>query len=425
MPSLVIVGAQWGDEAKGKIVDVLGDQAKVVVRYSGGNNAGHTVITGGQEYKFHLLPAGILHRDTLSILGGGMVICPKGLIDEIRETQSKKAELGRLLISPNAHVVLPYHRTLDVLEEAARGDSKIGTTSRGIGPCYTDKVHRMGIRMGDFVRPEVFRSRLKEVLEFKNRLITLLGGEALDLDTVYNEYRSYGEVLAPYVGDAEDELQEEVAKGSRVLFEGAQGTLLDLDHGTYPYVTSSHPIAGGACLGTGIGPRDITHVLGVAKAYCTRVGEGPFPTELLDETGHRIREAGKEYGTTTGRPRRCGWLDLTALRHACRLNSLSGIILTRVDILSGFAEVKASVGYKGLKNMPLLASDWEGLEPVYETLPGWEGNLRSARSWSDLPENLLKYISFIEDFTKTPVAILSVGPDRDETIIRRPDLIWG
>jgi adenylosuccinate synthase len=425
MPSLVIVGAQWGDEAKGKIVDVLGDQAKVVVRYSGGNNAGHTVITGGVEYKFHLLPAGILHRNTLSILGGGMVICPKGLIDEIRETQSKKAELGRLLISPSAHVVLPYHRTLDALEEAARGDSKIGTTSRGIGPCYTDKVHRMGIRMGDFVRPEVFRERLTEVLEIKNRLITLLGGDPLDLDAVYNEYRAYGEVLAPYVGDAEDELQEEVAQGSRILFEGAQGTLLDLDHGTYPYVTSSHPIAGGACLGTGIGPRDITHVLGVAKAYCTRVGEGPFPTELLDETGHRIREAGKEYGTTTGRPRRCGWLDLTALRQACRLNSLSGIILTRVDILSGFSEVKASVGYQGFKNMPLLASDWEGLQPMYQTFPGWDGNLRAARSWSDLPQNLLNYISFIEDFTKTPVAILSVGPDRDETIVRRPDLIWG
>jgi adenylosuccinate synthase len=425
MPSLVNVGAQWGDEAKGKIVDVLGDQAKVVVRYSGGNNAGHTVITGGVEYKFHLLPAGILHRNTLSILGGGMVICPKGLIDEIRETQSKKAELGRLLISPSAHVVLPYHRTLDALEEAARGDSKIGTTSRGIGPCYTDKVHRMGIRMGDFVRPEVFRERLTEVLEIKNRLITLLGGDPLDLDAVYNEYRAYGEVLAPYVGDAEDELQEEVAQGSRILFEGAQGTLLDLDHGTYPYVTSSHPIAGGACLGTGIGPRDITHVLGVAKAYCTRVGEGPFPTELLDETGHRIREAGKEYGTTTGRPRRCGWLDLTALRQACRLNSLSGIILTRVDILSGFSEVKASVGYQGFKNMPLLASDWEGLQPMYQTFPGWDGNLRAARSWSDLPQNLLNYISFIEDFTKTPVAILSVGPDRDETIVRRPDLIWG
>lgn len=425
MPTLVIVGAQWGDEAKGKIVDVLGDQAGLVVRYSGGNNAGHTVIFGGKEFKFHLLPAGILHPGSISILGSGMVICPKSLLEEIEATKAQQEELGGLMISPAAHVVFPYHRVLDGLEEAARGESKIGTTSRGIGPAYTDKVHRLGIRMGEFVRPDLFKARLKEVLSFKDKLIELLGGEPIPFDGLYEEYSRYAETLAPFVGDTELTLQKGVKAGQKVLFEGAQGAFLDLDHGTYPYVTSSHPIAGGACLGTGIGPRNIDSVLGVAKGYCTRVGEGPFPTELLDETGEQIRRQGHEYGTTTGRPRRCGWLDLQALRYSCRINSLSGLILTRLDVLSGIPELKVCVGYEGFEGMPLTTQDWADVKPVWRTFTGWEGNLRTCRSFEDLPAATQEYIKFVEEFTETPAAIISIGPDREETIIRRPDLIWG
>jgi adenylosuccinate synthase len=429
MSTLVIVGAQWGDEAKGKMVDVLGGDAQVVVRYSGGNNAGHTVITGGKTFKFHLVPAGILHRETLSILGGGMAICPKSLIDELAATRAQQADLGRLLVSPSAHVVFPYHRLLDTLEESARGANKIGTTSRGIGPCYTDKVQRTGIRMGDFVRPEAFRQRLAEVLEGKNRLIQLLGGEPFAFDALYDEYARYAEELAPLVCDTEVEVQKAVRDGSRVLFEGAQGAFLDLDHGTYPYVTSSHPIAGGACLGTGIGPRDIHGVLGVAKAYSTRVGEGPFPTELLDATGDRIREQGQEYGTTTGRPRRCGWLDLHALRASARINSLSGLILTRIDVLDGLPEVQAAVGYEldgqPLEGLPWSADDWARVKPRMVTLPGWEGPIGAARREVDLPREARDFIALVEAEVGVPAAILSIGPDRDQTIIRKPELIWG
>lgn len=428
MSTLVIVGAQWGDEAKGKMVDVLGSESDVVVRYSGGNNAGHTVITGGQTYKFHLLPAGILHPNVTAILGGGMAICPRSLIEELETTQQQKSELGKLMISPAAHIVMPYHRVLDQLEESARGDNKIGTTSRGIGPMYTDKVQRIGIRMSEFVDPDAFRDRLQHVLEFKNRLIELLGGEPMSFDSLYTEYCGYAEKLAPYVTDTETILQEAVEGGQQVLFEGAQGAFLDLDHGTYPYVTSSHPVAGGACLGTGVGPRAIQNVLGVCKAYSTRVGEGPFPTELLDEIGDTIRTQGHEFGTTTGRPRRCGWLDLAALRSSCRINSLSGLIVTRIDVLNGLSEVKASVAYevdgKRLKGMPLSSTDWAKATPVYETLPGWEGPISDVRRKEDLPIEAQRYVEFIEDHTKTPAAILSIGPDRDETIILRRDLLW-
>ncbi len=425
MATLVIVGAQWGDEAKGKIVDVLGSQASHVVRYSGGNNAGHTVITGGKTFKFHLIPAGILHPETISILGGGMALCPKSLLDEIHETRAQQPELGTLLISPAAHVVFPYHRLLDELEEGARGDNKIGTTSRGIGPMYTDKVQRIGIRMGEFVQPELFRERLGQVLEFKNRLITLLGGQPVDADALYNEYESYAQELAPLVRDTESLLQDAVRAGSRVLFEGAQGTFLDLDHGTYPYVTSSHPTAGGACLGTGIGPRDIDQVLGVCKSYNTRVGEGPFPTELTDEIGEQIRRQGHEFGTTTGRPRRCGWLDLVALRHSCRINSMSGLIVTRLDVLGGIDTLQLCVGYRGRSDIPSTTEDWHTVEPEYESMAGWSEDIQHIRRWEDLPETCRLYVERIEEFTGVPAAILSIGPDREETIIRRPDLVWG
>ena len=428
MPTLVIVGAQWGDEAKGKLVDVLGEQADVVVRYSGGNNAGHTVIVGPQEYKFHLIPAGILHPNTTAVLGAGMVVCPRSLLEELDRTKAQASEIGELRISAAAHVVFPYHRLLDQLEETARGANPIGTTSRGIGPAYQDKVGRFGIRMGELVEPEVSATRLRDVLAYKNRLLVMFGAEPLSFDTVYKEYQAYAERLRPLVGDTDVFVQNAVSSKKRVLFEGAQGTFLDLDSGTYPYVTSSHPTAAGACLGTGIGPRDINHVLAVAKAYTTRVGSGPFPTELDDAMGQRIREVGREYGTTTGRGRRCGWLDLVLLRHSARLNSLSGWVLTRLDVLSGFEPVRVCTSYRlhgeTIRHVPTNTHDFAAVEPVYEDLPGWQGDLRKARTWEDLPPTAQAYLRRIEEETGVPVAVVSIGPDRDETIVLRPDLIW-
>jgi len=429
MSTLVIVGAQWGDEAKGKIVDVLGADARYVVRYSGGNNAGHTVIIGDKEFKFHLLPAGILHPGATAVLASGMVIDPKGLLEELDRTRAQQSELGSLLISSAAHVVFPYHRRLDQLEEEARGNDRIGTTSRGIGPAYQDKVARIGIRMGEFVRADRFRQRLEDVVSVKNRMLQLFGEPPLNFEALYQEYSTYADRLRPFVADSDHVLQDAVARGDRVLFEGAQGAFLDLDAGTYPYVTSSHPLAGGACLGTGVGPRSIDGVLGVAKAYATRVGGGPFPTELLDETGDQIREQGHEYGTTTGRGRRCGWLDLVALRQSCRMNSLSGLIMTRLDVLCGFPRILAATGYRvrgeAINYLPSEADVLAEVVPVFQEFEGWDGDLRKAPRRADLPESLRHYLDFIEEYTETPIAILSVGPDRDQTLIERPELIWG
>jgi len=429
MATLVIVGAQWGDEAKGKIVDVLSADALYVVRYSGGNNAGHTVIVGEDTFKFHLLPAGILYPQVTAVLGGGMAICPKSLLEELDRTIAKRPEIGNLVVSPAAHVVFPYHRLLDQLEEEARGLNKIGTTSRGIGPCYTDKVQRNGIRIGEMVEPIVFERRLREVLAVKNQLLSMFGHPALDFDELHTEFQAYADRIRPYVRNIETDIQNAVRKGERVMFEGAQGTFLDLDHGTYPYVTSSHPVSAGACLGTGIGPRDINSVLGVCKAYTTRVGSGPFLSELTNEIGNQIREQGQEFGTTTGRPRRCGWLDLVALRHSSRVNSLSGLVLTRIDVLSGVGDLQVATAYKKdgnvLDHWPSCVHEWEGVEPVYETLPGWSGDIRGARKFEDLPQTAQNYVRFVEKFTETPAAILSIGPDRAETMILRPDLIWG
>ena len=340
-----------------------------------------------------------------------------------------RPELGELWISPAAHVVFPYHRSLDQLEEKARGDNKIGTTSRGIGPCYTDKVNRVGIRMGDFVQPDKFRESLRSVLSFKNKLMTLLGGEEMDFDTLYAEYSGYADQIRHMVRETEPTVQDAVHGGKRVLFEGAQGTFLDLDHGTYPYVTSSHPTAGGACLGTGIGPRSIDNVLGVCKAYSTRVGSGPFPTELHDETGEQIRRQGNEFGTVTGRPRRCGWLDLVALKHSSRINSMSGLVLTRLDVMAGVGDIKVATAYevdgKVINHVPSTPEEWEKAKPVFETLPGWTENICGARSWEDLPLNVQNYVRFVEKATETPAAILSIGPDRSETIILKEQLLWG
>jgi len=427
MATLVVVGAQWGDEAKGKLVDVLGSEADIVVRYSGGNNAGHTVITGGKEYKFQLIPAGILHPNVTAVLGGGMVVCPKGLLEELDRTRAQKGEIGQLKVSSAAHVVFPYHRLLDRLEEEHR-EHKLGTTSRGIGPAYQDKVARFGIRMGEFVKPEVFAPRLKEVLSFKNRLIKMFGEEPIDFDELFAEYSGYAEKIRPYVCDIEVLIQDAVEGGKRVLFEGAQGTFLDLDSGTYPFVTSGHPTAGGAVIGTGVGPRSIESVLGVCKAYTTRVGGGPFPTELLDATGERIREKGKEYGTVTGRGRRCGWLDLVLLKHSCRLNSINGLVVTRLDVLSGFDTLQVCTGYKldgkEITYVPSDISDLARIQPVYKEMKGWQQDLRSARAMKDLPDEARDYLAFMEDFTGVPIAVLSIGPDREETIMLKPDLIW-
>lgn len=429
MPTLVIVGAQWGDEAKGKLVDVLGSEASMVVRYSGGNNAGHTVIVSGEEFKFHLIPAGILHPGVTAILGGGMVIDPKSLLTELDRTREKRSQLGTLKISASAHVVLPYHAILDTLEESARGENKIGTTARGIGPAYQDKVGRFGIRMADFVHPERFRKRLQEVLAYKNTLLVALGGEPLEFEPIAEEYSAYAARIKEFVTDTDVLVATAVEAGERVLFEGAQGTFLDLDCGTYPYVTSSHPVAGGACLGTGIGPRRIDAVLGVCKAYTTRVGSGPFPTELLDETGEWIRQHGKEFGTTTGRGRRCGWLDLPILKHSSRLNSLSGWVVTRLDVLAGFESVKVCTGYRlggqEVTGVPQDTVALEQVEPIYRELPGWSGDLRSARTWDDLPPTAQSYLEFLEEYTGTPIAAISVGPDRAETIWKRRELVWG
>lgn len=428
MSTLVIVGAQWGDEAKGKIVDVLSSHADWVVRYSGGNNAGHTVIVGEQVFKFHLIPAGILHPGVTAVLGGGMVIDPAGLLKELSDLKAQRSEYGELRISASAHVVFPYHRMLDRLEEEARGENKIGTTSRGIGPAYQDKVARTGIRMGEFVNPEVFEHRLRDVLSYKNRLLQMFGESPLAFDELYAEYSGYADQLRDVVGDTEAALQEAVEQGKRVMFEGAQGTFLDLDTGTYPYVTSSHPVAGGACLGTGVGPRDIDSVLGVCKAYTTRVGSGPFPTELDNELGERIREQGQEYGTTTGRGRRCGWLDLVALRRSCKTNSLSGLVMTRLDVLRGFSEIKVCTGYKlhgePINYLPSRIDHFAAVEPVYETLPGWSEDLQQCRGIEDLPKSARKFLEFVENYTGTPVAMVSIGPEREQTIVPRRDLIW-
>jgi adenylosuccinate synthase len=428
MSSVVVVGAQWGDEAKGKLVDWLAGQADVVVRYGGGNNAGHTVLAGGQVYKFHTLPAGILHKHVKAVLAGGMVICPKSLIEEIERTRQASHEFGEIKISSAAHVIFPYHRLLDSLEEEARGSNPIGTTARGIGPAYQDKVARNGIRMGEFIRPEIFKKRLQEVLTAKNKLLSMFGRQPLSYEALLEEYMIYAKTLAPYVVDTEIIVQEAIDGGKKVLFEGAQGTLLDLDNGTYPYVTSSYPVAGGACLGTGIGPRDIRSVLGVCKAYTTRVGLGPLPTELFDERGNRIREQGQEYGTTTGRSRRCGWLDLVALKYACRVNSLTGLVLTRLDVLTGFEKIRAAVCYRvdgqEVSHFPQNLH-FSTVEPCYEEFEGWGEDIRSVRKIEELPSSARRYLEFIEDYTRTPIVVVSIGPDREETIVCKPEHTWG
>jgi adenylosuccinate synthase len=423
MANIVVVGAQWGDEAKGKLVDYLARDASMVVRYGGGNNAGHSVTVDGEEFKFHLVPSGILNPETICVVTDGVVIDPGVLVTEIAGLTARGISLHNLKISAGAHVIMPYHRRLDQLEEERRGEARIGTTGRGVGPAYVDKAARVGIRMGEFINPERFAARLRAILAEKNALLTkVFGVEALDADTILTEYGTYADTLRPYVHDTAGLVYKAARNGKGVIFEGAQGTLLDIDLGTYPYVTSSHPIAGGACVGTGVGPTQIDAVIGVAKSYTTRVGAGVFPTELLNGTGDYIRERGHEYGTTTGRPRRCGWLDTVVVRYAVQVNGLNCLSLGHLDVLTGLEEVKIGVAYKDgadetITDLPSDLPFRTDIMPVYETLPGWSEEISGARALNDLPGAARRYVERVQELAGVPVATLSVGPGREQTIV--------
>jgi adenylosuccinate synthase len=424
MANTVVVGAMWGDESKGKLIDYLAHDKDVVVRWGGGSNAGHTVVVDDQEYKLHLIPAGILHPETLCVVADGVVLDPASFVGEIAHLQSRGVTCENLKISGNAHLVLPYHRVLDELEEKRKGRKALGTTGRGIGPAYQDKAAREGIRMREFVNPSLFSERLREVLEFKNELLTKIYGVApLSADTMLEELLPHAEVLRPYVDDTALTVAHAARSGKKVLFEGAQATLLDIDLGTYPYVTSSHPSAGGACIGTGLGPTQIDQIIAVSKSYTTRVGAGAFPTELENEIGDRIRERGAEYGTTTGRPRRCGWLDGVALRYSAFVNGLTDLYLGHLDVLSGFDEVKIATAYRlDDRETEDFPSDQERLSrcsPVYRTLPGWSEDVSEITSYQDLPGNARRFVEVVEELIGVPITMVSTGRRRDQTIFRQ------
>lgn len=428
MPSIVVVGLQWGDEAKGKIVDYVSQSADIVVRFNGGNNAGHTVVVDDELYKFHTLPVGALNPGVTSVIADGVVIDPSVLVGELDTLEGRGFKVDSLKISGSAHVIMPWHKLFDRLEEERKGDRKIGTTGRGIGPCYADKVSRTGIRISELIDPEQFRARLRECLSLKNKiLMNVYGAEPIDEDTVYEEYSVYARRMAPYVADTACAIYEAAKAGKKIVFEGAHGTLLDIDHGTYPYVTSSHVVAGGACIGTGIGPTMIGRVIGVAKSYTTRVGEGWFPSELLDDTGSYIRERGKEYGTTTGRPRRCGWFDAVAVRLSSRVNSVDGIALISLDVLSGLEKVRICASYSVdgqiIQDFPTDPVLLGKCKPLYEEMPGWKEDISQAKCMDDLPQATRNYIARVEEVVGAPVAVVSVGRRRDQTIVLRPDLL--
>lgn len=423
MSAFIVLGAQWGDEGKGKMTDYLAESADVVVRFQGGNNAGHTVEVGDKQYKLHLIPSGILYDTKLNVIGNGVVVDPKALFEEIDYLKGVGVDVTpeKLMISDRAQLIMPYHKILDGIKEKARGKKDIGTTGKGIGPCYTDKMERSGIRVCDLMHKEVFEEKLKDNVDAKNDIITkIYGGDSLDFSAIYNEYLEYAERMRPFVKDISVEVFNNIKAGKKVLFEGAQGTLLDIDYGTYPYVTSSNTIAGGVCTGAGVGPTAITSAVGIAKAYTTRVGKGPFPTELFDETGDWIREKGHEYGVTTGRARRCGWLDLVILKTTARISGLTSFAVTKIDTLAGMEKVKVCTGYKFdgkvIDYVPASLEDLAKCEPIYEEFDGWDKSIENARSYNDLPENAKVYLKKIEEFTGTKISIVSVGPRRDQTI---------
>jgi len=428
MPTIVVVGMQWGDEAKGKIVDYVSQDADIVVRYNGGNNAGHTVVVDGEVFKFHTLPVGALNPRVTSVIADGVVIDPAVLVGELDSLAARGYKVENLRISGNAHVIMPYHKVLDRLEEEQKGAGKIGTTGRGIGPCYADKVSRTGIRMAELVDPDQFGTRLHQCIALKNKLLTrVYGAQPLNEADVFAEYETYAERLAPYVQDTAFFLHKCAKQGKKVVFEGAHGTLLDIDHGTYPYVTSSHTVAGGACIGTGLGPTMIHRVIGVAKSYTTRVGEGWFPTELQDETGDYIRERGKEYGTTTGRPRRCGWFDAVAVRLSARVNAADAMALISLDVISGLDKVRVCSAYRNDHRIicdfptdPVLLKE---CIPVYDEMPGWKEDISGARTLDDLPVYARDYLEHVSQAVGVPVALASVGRSREQTVVLRPELL--
>jgi len=425
MPVIAVVGAQWGDEGKGKIVDLLAERANLVARFSGGDNAGHTVINDYGEFKLHLVPSGIFYPHTVCLLGNGVVINPTVLIEELELLGKRGVDTSRFFISDRAHLIMPYHTLLDGLEEEARGGKAIGTTRKGIGPAFADKMARLGIRAGDLLDKEAFRERLKFILESKNALLTkVYRVSPLSLEEVYSTYCQFGERLAPYIRDLTIMLEEALARQQKVLLEGAQGALLDPDFGTYPYTTSSSPLAGGGCLGAGISPVKISQILGVFKSYCTRVGEGPMPTEILDETGDLIRERAHEYGTTTGRPRRCGWFDAVAARFSNRINGFTAATITRLDVLDILPKLKIGIGYEldgeQINFLPSNIATFARCRPIYEELEGWQTPTSDIRRYDALPAEARQYISRLEELISCPVKLISVGARREQIIEVEP-----
>jgi adenylosuccinate synthase len=424
MSNVAIIGAQWGDEGKGKIVDLFTDEADIVVRFQGGNNAGHTLVVNGDKTILHLVPSGALHPNKLCVIGNGVVVDPEILIEEIQALKARGHLIDdeQLRISEQAHVIMPYHKAIDLARERLRGKGKIGTTGRGIGPAYEDKVARVGIRFVDLLEEDTFREKLQRNIEEKNfYLKAILKEKALDFDKIHTSYGRYREKLRKYVTNTGLLLDREMRAGRRVLFEGAQGTLLDVDHGTYPFVTSSSTITGGACSGSGVGPQNIQQVIGISKAYTTRVGSGPFPTELDGPDGETLRREGAEFGATTGRSRRCGWFDAVGVRHAVRMNGMTGIALTKLDVLTGCKKIPICTAYKYdgevLREFPASSKVMQGAQPLYEDMEGWEAPLDDAREFSDLPLSAQKYVRRIEEVIGTEIILVSVGPGREQTIL--------
>jgi adenylosuccinate synthase len=422
MTAIALLGAQWGDEGKGKATDLLGEKVDYVVRYQGGNNAGHTVVIGDQKYALHLLPSGILSPRVIPVIGNGVVIDPSVLFSEINGLNERGIDTSRLKISFNAHLITPYHRTIDKVSERFLGKSKIGTTGRGIGPAYADKINRIGIRVQDLFDPSILRQKVEGALRDKNQvLIKVFNRKGLEVDEIVEEYLKYADLFAPYVDDTALLLNRALDQGKNVLLEGSQGTLLDVDHGTYPFVTSSNPTAGGACTGSGIGPTRISRVIGIIKAYTTRVGSGPFPTELFDEDGEKLRSIGGEVGVTTGRARRCGWYDALIARYAVRVNGLTDLFLTKLDVLTGWEKIPVCVAYevdgKRIDELPASQSDFHHAKPVYEYLPGWSEDISKAKSLDQLPVNARAYVKYLEEISGAPVSAVGVGAERDETIL--------
>ncbi|MEW1861586.1 adenylosuccinate synthase [Streptomyces sp. NBC_00669] len=421
MPALVLLGAQWGDEGKGKATDLLGGSVDYVVRYQGGNNAGHTVVVGDQKYALHLLPSGILSPGCVPVIGNGVVVDPKVLLSELSGLNERGVDTSKLLISGNAHLITPYHQTIDKVTERFLGNRKIGTTGRGIGPAYADKINRVGIRVQDLFDESILQQKVEAALQDKNQiLVKIFNRRAITTEQVVEEYLGYAAQIKDFVADTTLVLNNALDAGKVVLMEGGQGTLLDVDHGTYPFVTSSNPTSGGACTGSGVGPTKITRVIGILKAYTTRVGSGPFPTELLDEDGDKLRTIGREFGVTTGRDRRCGWFDAVIARYATRVNGLTDFFLTKLDILTGWERIPVCVAYevdgRRVDELPYSQSDFHHAKPIYEYLPGWSEDITGAKSLADLPKNARDYVKALEEMSGAPISAIGVGPGRDETI---------